>query len=146
MNSIGVAMFFLLTAIAVVHLTWAFGSRWPARSERALVALAVGRTGQTRMPTPLQCVAAATAVFVAGLWALALTDFAILSFKPIVVTIIAIIITAILALRGIAAYTTAWRVRFSQEPFATFDRTKYGPLCLLLAVGFAALVIRRLGY
>lgn len=145
MNSIAVAIFLLLAVIAAIHALWAFGSRWPARSERELVALAVGRTGQTQMPTPMQCIAAATAIFVAGLWALALADIVALPFNPAVITAVGFVITAIFAGRGIAAYTPAWRIRFSQEPFATMDREKYGPLCFVFAAGFAALLFNRIG-
>ena len=44
---------------------------------------------------------------------------------------------------GLAAYVLAWRLRFSQQPFATLDRYCYGPLSLLLAAAFALLVFRR---
>ena len=145
MTALAVIMFIVLGAIAAVHLAWAFGVHWPARSERELVALAVGRKGQTRMPTPLQCIAAATAIFVAGLWALGLAGLKALPFEPDVIRIAGVAIVIIFALRGVATYLPGWRRRFDQEPFATMDRNWYGPLCLLFAVMFAVLVINRFG-
>jgi hypothetical protein len=144
MNAIATAMFFLLTVIAVLHVSWAFGSHWPARSERELVALAVGRTGQTRMPGRLACVAAALAIFGAGVAALIVSGFLLVPLPGYVIILLGVLIFLVFAGRGVAAYLPAWRARFSQEPFATMDRTKYGPLCLLFAAGFAALVVRRI--
>jgi hypothetical protein len=145
MTTIAVAMFLLLASIAAVHLLWAFGSHWPARSERELVALAVGRTGQTRMPSSMQCIAATTAIFVSGLWALGLVDLVALPFNSAVITSAGAVVAGVFAVRGIAAYLPAWRWRFAQEPFATLDREKYGPHCLIFAAGFSALVINRIG-
>lgn len=144
MNSIAVAMFFVLAAIAVIHVMWAFGSRWPARSERELVAEVIGRTGQRHMPSPLQCVLAAVAIFFAGVAALIVSNFLIVPLPASAITSLGLALALIFGLRGVAAYHPAWREQFSQQPFAQMDRTKYGPLCLLLAAGFAALVIRRL--
>jgi hypothetical protein len=86
MTAIATAMFFLLTAIAVVHVLWAFGSHWPARSERELVALVVGRTGQTRMPGPVACVVAASAIFGAGVAALIVSGFLVVPLPGYTIT------------------------------------------------------------
>ena len=43
--------------------------------------------------------------------------------------------------RGLAGYASAWRRRFSEEPFASLDRLAYSPLCLLLGAGYIALLI-----
>jgi hypothetical protein len=145
MTLIAIAMFALLAAIAAIHLLWGFGMRWPAQNERELVALVVGRTGQTRMPTIMQCIAAATAIFVAGVWALALADLVALPFSSNVLMVAGLAAAVIFAARGAAAYWPVWRVRFSQEPFATLDRDCYGPLCLLFAAGFMALLFGRMG-
>ncbi|HVG50151.1 MAG TPA: DUF3995 domain-containing protein [Xanthobacteraceae bacterium] len=146
MTSIAVAMFFMLTGIAVLHILWALGSRWPARNERELVAQVIGRKGMRQMPPPLQCALAGFAIFLAGVVALIVSGFLIVPLPSMAITLLGFVAAAIFGLRGLAAWHPAWRDAFSQEPFATMDRTKFGPLCLLFAVCFFALSMRRLGY
>jgi hypothetical protein len=143
MTVIAVAIFLLLTAIAALHAAWGFGLRWPAREERSLVALVIGATGQTRMPGLAQCLLAAAAIFAAGVVALLLAGVARVPLPPGFVTLIGVLVFFVFAGRCIAAYIPAWRRRFAQEPFASMDRTWYGPLCLLLAIGFFAITIGR---
>ncbi len=145
MNSIAAAMFFILAAIAVMHVLWGFGVRWPARNERELVASAIGRAGQRTMPPPYQCFLAAAAIFLAGVSALVVANFLIVPLPDFAITMLGALMFLVFGLRGMAAYAPAWREKFTQEPFATMDRTKFGPLCLPFALGFAALLVRRLG-
>ena len=72
MNIIAISVFLLLTAIAVLHAAWGFGLRWPARDERGLVALVIGATGRSSMPSLARCLVAAAAIFAAGVVALLL--------------------------------------------------------------------------
>jgi hypothetical protein len=51
---------------------------------------------------------------------------------------VSIAIAAIFLARGIAGYTPTWRRRFYDEPFTTFDKRYYSPLCILLGLGFVA--------
>ena len=44
--------------------------------------------------------------------------------------------------RGMAAYLAPWRRLTPKQPFATFDRTIYGPLCLAFGIGFVGLLAR----
>jgi hypothetical protein len=57
---------------------------------------------------------------------------------------IGILAAFVFAGRGIAGYFPAWRRRFPLEPFATFDRYSFAPLCLALATGYASLVLFRI--
>ena len=143
MTTIAVIVFLSLTAIAIFHAAWGCGVRWPAQDERDLVALVVGATGRTRMPPPLECFAVAAAIFAAGVVGLAVSNIVAVPGPPILVTLAGLGVTAVFALRGIATYLPAWRRRFSQEPFATMDRSWYGPLCLLFALAFAMLMVKR---
>jgi Protein of unknown function (DUF3995) len=145
MSTMAVIIFLALALIAVMHAAWGFGVRWPAQDERDLVALVVGRTGATRMPARSECLGVAVAIFAAGIVALAVADLIALPLPGILVTAAAVFVTAVFAARGVAAYLPAWRGRFSQEPFATMDRSWYAPLCLLFALAFALLVARRIG-
>jgi hypothetical protein len=143
MTSLAVLLFLALAMLAAVHVAWGFGLRWPAQDERDLVALVVGRTGQTRMPGPLECFAAAAALFCAGLVALAMADLA--RAPRFLTTTAGAIVVLVFAGRGIAAYLPPWRRRFSQQPFAAMDQSWYAPLCLLLAVAFGLLLAGRIG-
>jgi hypothetical protein len=143
MSALAVATFIVLTAIAALHVLWGLGLRWPARDEAGLVAMVVGATGRTRMPTLPMCIAAAAAIFIAGLVPLALANILPVAVPPVVLTAIGVFTTAVFGLRGCAAYSSGWRRRFSQQPFANLDRNWYGPLCLVLAAIMMLLVIRR---
>ena len=59
------------------------------------------------------------------------------------VTVLGVLVALVFAGRGVAPYTTAWRQRFSRQPFATMDQSWYGPLCLLLAICFVILLFQR---
>jgi hypothetical protein len=143
MTMLAVLMFIGLAAIAGLHAAWGFGMRWPARNERDLVALVVGRRGQSWVPTLAQCLLAATAILAAGLVALLMANIIRLPVPPALVTAAGAGATLVFLARGVAAYTTVWRDAFSQEPFATMDRAWYAPLCFLFAAGFALLLAAR---
>jgi len=139
MSNVAVAVFLILAVIAGLHVAWGFGLRWPARDERSLVALVIGATDHTRMPSMAQCLLAAAAIFAAGLVALALVR--VVPVPADLASVAGALAAVIFAGRGAAAYVPAWRQRFSQQPFAAMDRTYYGPLCLLLALAFAGLTM-----
>jgi hypothetical protein len=138
---IALAVFLTLSVIAVLHALWGLGLRWPAQDERSLVALVIGATGRSRMPSLVRCLIVAAAIFAAGVVALLLTKLIAVPLPPILVSVTGVLVTLIFAGRGAAAYLPAWRGRFSQQPFAHFDRIFYGPLCLLLGFAFALLTI-----
>ena len=144
MTTLAVMVFLLLAAVAALHAAWGFGLRWPAEDERDLVALVVGATGRTRMPAMAECLAAAAAILAAGLIALAAAGLVAVPISPVLLTTVAALVAAVFAARGLAAYLPGWRQRFSQEPFATLDRSWFGPLCLLLALAFAFLAAGRM--
>ena len=116
---------------------------WPLEDERDLVALVIGETGRRHMPPLNQCLFAAAASFGAGLVALAVADVLHFPLSPDLITTAGALVAIVFAGRGIAAYLPAWRRAFSQEPFATLDRSWYGPFCLLLAAAFAVMVLIR---
>jgi len=146
MTAISVTIFAVLAAIAVLHLAWGFGVHWPAGSERDLAALVVGKTGRHRMPGLAACVAAATAIFVAAVIALAAGHGINGPVPPVSVTVVSAFVALVFAGRGMAAYLPVWRRAYAQEPFATADRYWYGPFCLLLAAGYAVLVLKRVWF
>ena len=50
------------------------------------------------------------------------------------------IIAGVFVARGVAGYTPTWRMHFRDEPFATRNRRYYSPYCLLMGVGYLALL------
>lgn len=121
--------------VAVIHVMWGLGSHWPETSEEALVRGVVG-DGRRRMPAPWQCFAVAIALAAMALWpwyALGRIDL------PIVLAGTYTIAGVFIA-RGIAGYSVRWRAHFKDEPFATRNRKYYSPYCLLIGIGYIALV------
>jgi len=122
-------------AVAVIHALWGMGSHWPEASEEALVRAAVG-DGRRRMPPAWQCFAVALLLALMAIWpwyALGrMSDPAVLAGTYVV--------AGIFMARGVAGYSVRWRAHFTDEPFATRNRRYYSPYCLLMGVGYIALV------
>lgn len=127
----------LLALIAGLHVAWGLGERWPARDEKALAALVVGYR-LDRMPSPVQCFAAAVAILAAAAMVALL---AINSQLSGLMMLVGAGVTAVFTARGVAGYLPAWRTRFPRQPFATFDRRLYSPLCLVIAATCAILLL-----
>jgi hypothetical protein len=130
-----------LVLIALVHVFWAAGGIWPARSELQLARTVVGARGVTRMPGTAACLAAAGAIAVAAIVPLLLRGRVPAPWSAALTWTIGTLVGAVFLVRGIAAYLPAWRAGFPEEPFATLDRRIYGPLCLAVAAGYLALLI-----
>ena len=96
------------------------------------MAAVIGTKGVTRMPGPIPCALVVVALLVAcatpwiGAGALQSTLLGG--------------IAAVFAIRGIASFIKPWRRAMSQEPFRTLDIRYYGPLCIALGLGYAALL------
>jgi hypothetical protein len=139
MSLVAFAIFFLLTAIAGVHVAWGTGVRWPRKTEAELVTTVIGHRRDT-MPSASQCYLAALAIFIPGAIALLLAGLVQTPLPPWLVILAGAGAALVFAGRGIAGYVPAWRARHPREPFASLDRHYYSPLCLLLAAGLVALL------
>lgn len=133
-------VFVILLAVALAHLLWAIGSRWPIKDPELLARTVIGRPGVTRVPR-LASLAVAVLTLAAGIFALSLADHDAGDWW---LTAIGLVLAAIFIGRGALGYTSGWRARFSLEPFASNDRRVYSPLCLIVGAGFLILVIMRL--
>ena len=122
-------------AVAVVHALWGLGSTWPEADQEALARSVVG-SGRRRMPPAWQCFAVATVLALVALW-----PFVMLGRGEVPwVLAISVAIAGVFIVRGLAGYSPRWRQHFPDEPFATRDRRYYSPFCLLLGVGYLALL------
>jgi hypothetical protein len=137
--AIAVALALLLAVIAGLHAYWGRGGLWPAASEQELIATVIGNGQARHMPSPGLCLLVALAIAVTALWPLLLAygigPATLLRFGGFA-------IMAVFLLRGIAGFLPAWRRLHPREPFASYDRRYYSPLCLLVAAGYAALLLQ----
>jgi hypothetical protein len=133
-------VFVILLAVALAHLLWSFGSRWPIRDPELLAKTVIGRPGVTRVPRFASFVGAVL-VFAAGIVALSLADHDAGEWW---LTALGVVLGAIFVGRGALGYTADWQARHPVEPFATMDRKTYSPLCLIVGAGFLILVLMRL--
>ena len=122
-------------AIAVIHVAWGLGSHWPEASEEALARSVVG-DGRRRMPPAWQCFLVALVLAVMDLW----PWYVLGRIEHPSVLAGTYMIAGIFAARGIAGFSHRWKAHFTIEPFATRNRRYYSPYCLLLGVGYIALV------
>jgi len=133
-------VFIPLLAIFMVHILWAFGSTWPAQDQKTLARTVTGFKGVEHMPPRIASAAVAIAVLAAGTWALFMSDPAPNPLLTLGGGVLAFVFLG----RGVAGYTKKWRDLTPEEPFATFDRKLYSPLCLGIGIGFLFLTIWRL--
>ena len=130
-----------LLTIALAHLLWGFGIMWPIRDEQLLARTVVGLPGITRMPAKWMSLGVALFAFAACVIAFSVADPA---SGGLPLTLLALAAGLGFLARGAVGYTVWWASRTPEEPFRTFDRRNYSPLCLALGVGFIILVLMRL--
>jgi len=140
--AIATALTLLLAGIAGLHAYWGRGGLWPAASEDELVATVIGNASARRMPSPGLCLAVALAIAVAAIWPLLLAQGPSAGTPRLLIFLAGFAITAVFLLRGIAGFLPAWRRLHPREPFASNDRRYYSPLCLLIAAGYAILLLQ----
>ncbi len=118
----------VLLALAVLHVLWGIGYWFPLDDEARLARAVVGLRDKGEMPGAVPCALVAVALFMAVscLW-----------WPPGAFRFLALaVIGAVFVARGAVAFAPAWRKVTPVEPFATLDRKYYGPLCLVIGIGF----------
>lgn len=130
----------LLSAVAIVHLYWALGGIWPAKSERDLVNAVFGVPGAAKMPGAKGTLVVVLALAVAAAWPLFISGTLVVPVPRLVLTMVGAVFAAVFWIRGIAAYLPKFRSRFSSEPFATLDRVVYAPFSLAICAGYLSVV------
>jgi hypothetical protein len=131
----------VLFAIALLHAHWGLGGVWPAANAGRLAKAAVGTPGIMRMPPPRSCFAVAAVLAGVAAWPLFAARLLPEAWPHWLTLLAGGGIVAVCFGRGVAGYTSAWRRRFSEQPFARLDRIAYSPLCLALSVGFLTILI-----
>lgn len=141
MNMIAASVVFVvLLTVALAHLLWAIGSRWPIRDSELLAKTVIGRPGVTRVPR-LYSLFVAILTLAAGIIALSLADHDAGDWW---LTGLGVVLATLFLGRGVFGYSATFKARYSLEPFVTNNRRVYAPLCLVVGAGFLILVIMRL--
>jgi len=140
-DSIGVLLSLVLAAIAALHAIWAAGSPWPATDRITLSRMAVGARKLSGMPGRGQTLAVALAVAIAAAWPLLWAGLILMPVPQTVVWLGMWALAAVFLARGVAGYSRAFNSVFGEEPFATYNRRYYSPLCLLIGAAFVALIL-----
>ena len=141
MIALALLLFATVSAIAVLHASWGLSNHWPAASRERLAKAAVGTPGIMRMPSPAQCFAVAAILTGVASWPLFAAGLLVEAWPRWLTLLAGAGIAAVFLGRGIAGYTSAWRRHFPQEPFASYDRRYYSPLCLGLGAGYLVILI-----
>lgn len=132
---LAIPLFLGVGAVAAVHALWGLGSTWPEANEEALARSVVG-DGRRRMPPAWQCFAVAVVLALVAVW-----PFFMLGRGDVPLVLAgSFAIGGLFVVRGLAAHSPRWRSRFHDEPFATRDRRYYSLFCLLVGVGYLALL------
>jgi hypothetical protein len=128
----------VLLALAALHLVWAAGSPWPARSAAELHALVVGGPPRSEMPPPWASVGVAIVLSLFAVGALAVRDL-VPAPAPDLVRVLTWVAAGILAARGVGGFfEPLLRPAATSQPFARWNRRLYSPLCVVLAAALAA--------
>ena len=121
----------VLSAIAALHLAWAFGLDWPAPKHGRLAAYV---TAGTRRPGRPITIAVAMAIF-AGAAVILVSSARLPAPWNLLAALAYFGLTAVFLLRGAAGYIPGlWRAA-EGRPFHRLNRLYYSPLCLLIAGG-----------
>lgn len=136
---IAALVFIPLLAIGAVHLLWAFGSTWPVKDQQTLARTVVGTENIEKMPPRFITACIAIGILSAGVWALSMAD----PLPNETLTMGGLMFTLVFLGRGIIGLTPKWRRLTPEEPFASFDKKVYTPLCLAIGAGFLFLTVWR---
>ncbi len=136
MELISYVIFTVLAVVSIVHIGWAFGMAWPAKSRAELPAMVAGVPNSNPMPPAALTLIVAAGIFgfgIAAIWGVGMISLGALDpYRGWVL----LTITAIFALRGVATYLPFGPLQASVQPFRTLDLRYFAPLCLLLAAGY----------
>lgn len=137
---IAIAAALILMILAILHVAWGFGSTWPDADSQSLARRVAGFKGIRQMPRPAACFFVAAVLAFAALIALTAVGVLPTSYPHWLILTALSAIAAVFTLRGLLAYTSQWRERTPEEPFASLDRRIYGPLCLIIGSALTLIV------
>lgn len=134
-------------AVALLHLSWALGGRWPGTDDASLFDTVVGgplappgmsaRGGA--MPGPLACVVVAVLLACAGACVVACVVV-----DAVVFVVAACAVAVVFLARGVGGFFDHWlRPAIRGTRYERLNRALYSPLCLALAALTLVAVLAR---
>jgi len=141
MNTLAFILCGTLFIAAAVHLLWALGSTWPCKDETSLARTVVGSRGITKMPPRWASFLVSVCLFGAGLSALALRGIGPIQIPQMIQLLGGMALMAVFGLRGVLGVFPTFEKMAPEQPFLRLNRRFYSPLCVLIAIGFALLVV-----
>ena len=139
MTAIAAALTIIVAAIAALHAYWASGGLWPSSNPADLSNIVVGRAGARIMPRPKLTALIAAMIAAAAAWPLLMSPLVGRYLAPELAALGSFALAAVFLLRGVAGFMPWMAKRHSAEPFASYNRKYYSPLCLALGAGFLTL-------
>lgn len=144
MPIVALVMSTVLALLALLHVYWGAGGVWPGTDSQSLARAVAGFKGSSRTPSSATCFAVALALLIAAVWPVLLSgEFGGL-LPDWLVLLGGVGLAALFCGRGILGYLPGWRRHTPEMPFARLDRLIYSPLCLVLGIGFLALLFDRM--
>ena len=135
MTAIALALTIVVAAIALLHAYWAVGGLWPGRTPEELANIVVGSPHMRGPSSPRLTAVVAAMIAGAAAWPLLLAPLVSQYPAPELAAAGSWALAAVFLLRGIAGFMPAMAPH-SAEPFASYNRKYYSPLCLALGAGF----------
>ncbi len=132
----------ILLLLGALHVYWGLGGIWPASSEQSLINMVIGFPGMTEMPSANSTFVVAFLIFLCAL----IAQSSLISLTPLISWVSRLArfgVGLVFFARGLGGYFFEQFAWDPVEPFATYNRLFYSPLCLAIATGFFLLLIRQ---
>jgi len=140
MSWISVVLSVCLIAISALHALWALGSPWPMKSDQELVKAVVGDEKIIEMPAKWQSALVAILLLAGAIWPHVMEQTLVIPFlPPMLIALGGWTLTAVFIGRGLVGLTPWFRRLLPEEPFRSYNRTYYSPLCIVIGLGFLLL-------
>jgi len=140
MSWISVALSICLMVISALHALWALGSPWPMKSGQELVNAVVGAENRIDMPPKWQSALVALLLLAAAMWPHVMEKTLVIPFlPPMLIALGGWTLTAVFIGRGLIGLTPWFHKLLPEEPFRTYNRNCYSPLCIVIGAGFLVL-------
>jgi hypothetical protein len=135
----GAAAAIVFFLIAALHGYWALGGVWPGRDAESLARTVVGGPPGMAFPGRAATWAVVAVLLTGAMTALAAGGLIVTSLPMRVVRSLALVGAAVLLVRGVEGFfDVRLRPETAGSPFVRLNVVLYSPLCLVLAVLFAA--------
>ena len=126
---------FILVLLAALHVYWGHGGNWPGKNRQELIDQVYGRGD--RFPSRAACYGVALVLLFGASFVLSRTLIVANSAVEHSIVWLSNIFACVFLLRAIAGYLPLME-RNWKPIFVRYNRNYYGPLCILLAIGFFA--------